>query len=102
MAAAPRAPAFLQPEGYCGDDVFWSLTAIKAAPSETRSENECAASATRTRLPQAAPTTALEAERATLTPAPITVILASSDSRVLVGGGKISACAAPCAPASGL
>ena len=63
---------------------------MSAAPSETRSENECAASATRTRLPQAAPTIALEAERATLTPAPMTVILASSDSRVLVGGALAS------------
>ena len=72
---------------------------MSAAPSETRSEKECAASATSTRLPQAAPTIALEALRATLTPAPMTVILASSDSKVLVGGGKISACAASCAPA---
>ena len=63
---------------------------MSSAPSETRSEKECAASATRTRLPQAAPTTALEAERATLTPAPITVIRASSDSKVLVGGALAS------------
>ena len=63
---------------------------MSAAPSETRSENEWAASATRTRLPQAAPTIALEAERATLTPAPMTVMRASSDSRVLVGGALAS------------
>ena len=102
MAAAPSAPALRQPPGYLGEEVFWRRTAINAAPSETRSENEWAASATRTRLPQAAPTIALEAERATLTPAPMTVMRASSDSKVLVGGGKISACARACVPASGL
>ena len=90
MAAAPSAPALRQPPGYLGEEVFWRRTAINAAPSETRSENEWAASATRTRLPQAAPTIALEAERATLTPAPMTVMRASSDSRVLVGGALAS------------